>query len=129
MTRQIVFTAKAAKPPPTYSQAVKAAGLAFVSGTAPTDAATGAQAHGRRTRWVLTANAALQDSSFPTSSRRTSCANIWPICFTSPRAGRTATSSRSSEEIAELVIQWLEPHWPVLSLHQGFNAELGKSTT
>ena len=42
MTRQIVFTAKAAKPPPTYSQAVKAAGLVFVSGTAPTDAATGA---------------------------------------------------------------------------------------
>lgn len=41
MTRQIVFTAKAAKPPPTYSQAVKAAGLVFVSGTAPTDPATG----------------------------------------------------------------------------------------
>jgi len=35
MTRQIVFTPKAAKPPPTYSQAVKAAGLIFVSGTAP----------------------------------------------------------------------------------------------
>ena len=42
MARQIVFTAKAAKPPPTYSQAVKAAGLVFVSGTAPTDPATGA---------------------------------------------------------------------------------------
>jgi 2-iminobutanoate/2-iminopropanoate deaminase len=42
MTRQIVFTSKAAKPPPTYSQAVKAAGLVFVSGTAPTDPATGA---------------------------------------------------------------------------------------
>ncbi len=42
MTRQIVFTAKAAKPPPVYSQAVKAAGLVFVSGTAPTDPATGA---------------------------------------------------------------------------------------
>ena len=42
MARQIVFTAKAAKPPPTYSQAVKAAGLIFVSGTAPTDAETGA---------------------------------------------------------------------------------------
>ena len=42
MTRQIVFTQKAAKPPPTYSQAVRAAGLVFVSGTAPTDPATGA---------------------------------------------------------------------------------------
>jgi len=42
MGRQIVFTAKAAKPPATYSQAVKAAGLVFVSGTAPHDPATGA---------------------------------------------------------------------------------------
>lgn len=42
MARQIVFTVKAAKPPPTYSQAVKAAGLVFVSGTAPTDPVTGA---------------------------------------------------------------------------------------
>lgn len=41
MARQIVFTPKAAKPPATYSQAVKAAGLVFVSGTAPTDPATG----------------------------------------------------------------------------------------
>jgi 2-iminobutanoate/2-iminopropanoate deaminase len=42
MSRQIVFSAKAAKPPATYSQAVKAAGLVFVSGTAPHDPATGA---------------------------------------------------------------------------------------
>ncbi|MDM0021630.1 RidA family protein [Variovorax saccharolyticus] len=42
MARQIVFTTKAAKPPALYSQAVKAAGLVFVSGTAPIDAATGA---------------------------------------------------------------------------------------
>ena len=41
MARQIVFTPKAAKPPPMYSQAVKAAGLVFVSGTAPTDPTTG----------------------------------------------------------------------------------------
>jgi 2-iminobutanoate/2-iminopropanoate deaminase len=40
--RDIVFTPKAAKPPATYSQAVKAAGLVFVSGTAPSDPATGA---------------------------------------------------------------------------------------
>ena len=42
MGRQIVFTDKAAKPPAMYSQAVKAAGLVFVSGTAPVDPATGA---------------------------------------------------------------------------------------
>ena len=42
MARRIVFTPNAAKPPPTYSQAVKAAGLVFVSGTAPNDPVTGA---------------------------------------------------------------------------------------
>lgn len=42
MARQIVFTPKAARPPASYSQAVKAAGLVFVSGTAPADPATGA---------------------------------------------------------------------------------------
>jgi 2-iminobutanoate/2-iminopropanoate deaminase len=42
MTRQIVVASNAAKPPATYSQAVKAAGLVFVSGTAPQDPATGA---------------------------------------------------------------------------------------
>ena len=42
MPRQIIFTPNAAKPPATYSQAVKAAGLIFVSGTAPHDPATGA---------------------------------------------------------------------------------------
>jgi 2-iminobutanoate/2-iminopropanoate deaminase len=42
MSRQIVFTPKAAKPAPTYSQAVRAAGLVFVSGTAPHDPQTGA---------------------------------------------------------------------------------------
>jgi 2-iminobutanoate/2-iminopropanoate deaminase len=42
VARQIVFTSKAPKPPPTYSQAVKAAGLVFVSGTGPVDPTTGA---------------------------------------------------------------------------------------
>lgn len=42
MTRQIIFTSNAPKPPPTYSQAVKAGGLIFVSGTSPADPATGA---------------------------------------------------------------------------------------
>ena len=41
MPRQVVFTPNAPKPPATYSQAVKAGGLVFVSGTAPNDPATG----------------------------------------------------------------------------------------
>jgi len=41
MTRNIVRTADAPASPPTYSQAVKAAGLVFVSGTGPFDPATG----------------------------------------------------------------------------------------
>jgi 2-iminobutanoate/2-iminopropanoate deaminase len=41
MARTIVSTSEAAPPPPTYSQAVKAAGLVFVSGTAPADPVTG----------------------------------------------------------------------------------------
>jgi 2-iminobutanoate/2-iminopropanoate deaminase len=42
VSRTIVFTPNAPKPPATYSQAVKAAGLVFVSGTAPHDPETGA---------------------------------------------------------------------------------------
>lgn len=42
MTRQIIRTPDAPVPPATYSQAVRAAGLVFVSGTGPYDAATGA---------------------------------------------------------------------------------------
>ena len=42
MPRDIIRTANAPKAPPTYSQAVKAAGLVFVSGTGPYDPATGA---------------------------------------------------------------------------------------
>jgi len=41
MPREIISTSNAAKPPATYSQAVRAAGLVFVSGTAPSDPATG----------------------------------------------------------------------------------------
>jgi hypothetical protein len=40
MPRTIAFSANAAKPPATYSQAVKAAGLVFVSGTAPVNPRT-----------------------------------------------------------------------------------------
>ena len=42
MSRQIIFSSKAARPPPSYSQAVRAAGLIFVSGTAPHDPRSGA---------------------------------------------------------------------------------------
>ena len=41
MPRDIIRTANAPAPPPTYSQAVRAAGLVFVSGTSPHDPATG----------------------------------------------------------------------------------------
>lgn len=42
MPRQIVHTLDAPQPPRTYSQAVRAGGLVFVSGTGPYDPATGA---------------------------------------------------------------------------------------
>ena len=42
MTRTVISTPKAPKAPPYYSQAVKAAGLVFVSGTMPLDLSTGA---------------------------------------------------------------------------------------
>src|SRR5580700_5757190 len=41
MTREIIRTPNAPSPPPTYSQAVRAAGLVFVSGTGPHDPVTG----------------------------------------------------------------------------------------
>jgi 2-iminobutanoate/2-iminopropanoate deaminase len=41
MAREIIRTSNAPAPPPTYSQAVRAAGLIFVSGTGPHDPLTG----------------------------------------------------------------------------------------
>jgi 2-iminobutanoate/2-iminopropanoate deaminase len=41
MARDIIRTTAAPTPPPTYSQAVRAAGLIFVSGTGPQDPTTG----------------------------------------------------------------------------------------
>jgi len=66
MARDIVFTPKAAKPPATYSQAVKAAGLVFVSGTGPTDPATGQIAGPtiqEQTRQCLTNIAAILEAA------------------------------------------------------------------
>jgi 2-iminobutanoate/2-iminopropanoate deaminase len=66
MARQIVYTPNAAKPAPAYSHAVKAAGLVFVSGTAPTDPATG-QIRGltiqEQTRQCLTNIAAILEAA------------------------------------------------------------------
>lgn len=66
MARQIVFASKAAKPPTTYSQAVKAAGLVFVSGTSPADPETGAIVGStiqEQTRQCLTNIAAILDEA------------------------------------------------------------------
>ena len=41
-SREIILTSQVATPPPMFSQAVKAAGLIFVSGTTPMDAKSGA---------------------------------------------------------------------------------------
>lgn len=41
MARDIIRASNAPSPPPTYSQAVRAAGLVFVSGTGPQDPVTG----------------------------------------------------------------------------------------
>jgi len=41
LAREIIRTPKAPPPPPTYSQAVRAAGLVFVSGTGPHHPVTG----------------------------------------------------------------------------------------
>ena len=66
MPREIVFTPNAAKPPVSYSQAVKAAGLVFVSGTAPHDPATGTIAGTtiqEQTRQCLTNLAAILEEA------------------------------------------------------------------
>jgi 2-iminobutanoate/2-iminopropanoate deaminase len=66
MSRKIVFSPKAAKPPASYSQAVKAAGLVFVSGTAPSDPVTGALVGAtvqEQTRQCLTNIAAILEEA------------------------------------------------------------------
>ena len=57
MSREVIRTKDAPAPPPTYSQAVKAAGLVFVSGTGPHDPVSGALVPGtiqEQTRQCLT---------------------------------------------------------------------------
>jgi 2-iminobutanoate/2-iminopropanoate deaminase len=66
LSRRIVYTPNAARPLPTYSQAVKAAGLVFVSGTAPHDPASG-EIRGRtiqeQTRQCLTNISAILEAA------------------------------------------------------------------
>src|SRR5215208_7936734 len=62
MARQVVHAPRAASPPAMYSQAIKAAGLVFVSGTSPADPATGTlvgQTIQEQTRQCLTNIAAI----------------------------------------------------------------------
>jgi len=79
MARQIVFTSRAAPPPATYSQAVKAAGLVFVSGTGPVDPATG-QISGatiqEQTRQCLTNIAAILEEAGSSMDRLVSATVI-----------------------------------------------------
>lgn len=74
--REVVFTPHAAKPPATYSQAVKAAGLVFVSGTAPADPETG-QIVGatiqEQTRQCLTNIRAILDAAGSSLDKIVSC--------------------------------------------------------
>ena len=66
MPRVVVRTSKAPPSPPTYSQAVKAAGLIFVSGTGPQDPATGkikGETIQEQTRQCLTNIAAILEAA------------------------------------------------------------------
>ena len=72
MSREIIHTTDAPTPPATYSQAVKAAGLVFVSGTGPFDprsgAVTGSTAQ-EQTRQCLTNIAAILSAAGSSMSR------------------------------------------------------------
>jgi 2-iminobutanoate/2-iminopropanoate deaminase len=66
MGRNIVLTNDAPAPPPTYSQAVKAGGLVFVSGIGPFDVATGkvlGETIEEQTRHCLTNIAAILNAA------------------------------------------------------------------
>jgi len=72
MAREIIRTTNAAAPPATYSQAVKAAGLVFVSGTGPYHPVTGAVTGStiqEQTRQCLTNIAAILDAAGSSLSR------------------------------------------------------------
>jgi 2-iminobutanoate/2-iminopropanoate deaminase len=66
MAREIIRTTNAPVPPPAYSQAVRAAGLVFVSGTGPHDPVTGkiaAETIQEQTRQCLKNVSAILDAA------------------------------------------------------------------
>ena len=66
MPRTVIRTTKAPPSPPTYSQAVKVAGLVFVSGTGPVDPETGkikGDSIQEKTRQCLTNIAAILEAA------------------------------------------------------------------
>jgi 2-iminobutanoate/2-iminopropanoate deaminase len=66
MPRTVIRTTKAPPAPPTYSQAVKVAGLVFVSGTGPVDPTTGkikGDSIQEQTRQCLTNIAAILEAA------------------------------------------------------------------
>ncbi len=66
VTRQIVRTPNAPSPPPTFSQAVIAGGLVFVSGTGPYDVSTGHVVEGtiqEQTRQCLRSISAILEAA------------------------------------------------------------------
>ena len=72
MSREIVFTPNAPTPPALFSQAVKAAGLIFVSGTGPYDPASGTIVGAsiqEQTRQCLTNIAAILEAGGSSLSR------------------------------------------------------------
>ncbi|HEU4664065.1 MAG TPA: Rid family hydrolase [Dokdonella sp.] len=72
MARQVVHTPQAPTPPATYSQAVKAAGLVFVSGTLPVDPRTGrieGDSIQEQTRRCLTNISAILDAAGTSMAR------------------------------------------------------------
>jgi enamine deaminase RidA (YjgF/YER057c/UK114 family) len=80
MPRQIVFTSNAAKAPATYSEAVKAAGLVFVSGTAPQDPDTGAIKGAtiqEQTRQCLTNISAILEAAGSSVDRSSASRSSW----------------------------------------------------
>jgi 2-iminobutanoate/2-iminopropanoate deaminase len=72
MSREIIRTSNAPAPPPTFSQAVKAAGLVFVSGTGPYDPVSGAVVQGtiqEQTRQCLVNISAILEAAGTTLAK------------------------------------------------------------
>ena len=101
MPRQIVYTPKAAKPPAAYSQAVKAAGLVFVSGTSPHDPVNG-QIKGttiqEQTRQCLTNIAAILEEAYLYVDMPAPAFGI-QLVYTNPHEPEVATIVREGDVV------------------------------